>query len=206
MQIFEFDRLAVININKVATTESSTAAWKVTIHDLYRDYAAWFLGDDRNKKALGFCCDGEEFRPLPFELQRSPPGNCWPDLKRIRLDNIRPCDNFPVGKVLEWRNVVVLQIVGCEDLTAINLQGLSCLRQLELRFLVQLQTLTFTGDGSSSTSSVSQGTYTQPRPQYLLPPLRFVTTTWLPCVNCLPSFSQFTSLKLLKVKHCGGLT
>jgi len=93
-------------------------------------------------------------------------------LKRMCLENIRCGDGFPVGKVQDWCNVVVLQISRCENLTATNLQGLTCLSHLEPKYLENLKTLTFTGDGSSSTS-------------IFLPPLQFVTIDGLSSLECL---------------------
>ena len=193
---------------------------RVIVHDLYKELATWFLGQLNYEEVTGVWCvrshtDDDNF--LPPELQQSPDQSCWSRLKRIRLEGISS-EGFLMGiKVQEWRNIVVLQIVTCHKLVTINLQGLTCLRHLELKGLSGLQTLTITGYGSISTYSNTQWRDTERR-QYYLPPLQFVSVDGLSSLVCLPSFSPFTSLKFLmvarceslkqppSVQHCSGLT
>jgi hypothetical protein len=185
---------------------------EIIVHDLYIQYSTWFLGVVNRKELLGVWCIGEQLAcpsSLPRDLQRSPSGRCWPELKRIRLENIF-CDDFPRAKVYEWCNVVVLQLVGCDNLATLNLQGMTGLRHLELEDLWHLKTFTLTGEyGSGSTNSLSQGTCAEltDRQHFQLPLLQFVTIDGLPLVECLPSFSPFrSSLKFLKVGFCESLT
>lgn len=187
-KIFDFERFAMINIERE----------EIIVHDLYIQYSTWFLGEvNRKEELLGVWCISEQLdcpSSLPCDLQRSPSGRCWPKLKRIRLENIL-CDDFPRAKVYEWCNVVVLQLVGCDNLATLNLQGMTGLRHLELEDLWHLRTFTLIGEyGSGSTNSLS-------------PLLQFVTIDGLPLVERLPSFSPFrSSLKFLKVGFCESLT
>lgn len=135
----------------------------------------------------------QKYSSLPPELQITP-RICWPELKSNRLENIR-YGGFTMGKIQEWCNVVVLQIVRCENLTSLNLQVLTCLRHLELKDLRSLKTLTFTEDGSTSTSGVYQGTHDKLK-QFSCPTLQFVTIESLSSLECLPAFSPH--LKFLK--------
>ena len=204
MQIYEFKTLGMLSINE-AEFMYNRGAFKVIVHDLYIEYATWFLElVNREKEVRGVWCVGKSEDPissLPPELLRTPQ-TCWPDLERIRLENVR-CDGFPVGKVQEWRNVVVLQIVECRNLTSINLHGLTCLRHLELKNLRSLNSLSFTTDGSS-TSNVSLGTCR--KSEQFSHMLKFVIIDRLDSLECLPSFSPCTSLKFLKIVGCDGLT
>ena len=167
---------------------------EVIVHDLYKEYAAWFLGQLNCEEVIGVWCAGshkDDDNFLPLELQHTP-RSCWPHLTRIRLEGI-PSEGHLMGiKVKEWCNIVVLQIVECQKLVTVNLQGLTCLRHLELKGLIRLQTLTFTDCGSSFTNSMS-------------PPLHYVTIDGLSSLECLPSFSPLISLKFLLVAGCKSL-
>ncbi|KAG0606188.1 hypothetical protein M758_9G120900 [Ceratodon purpureus] len=196
-KIFDLKRFAMINIERE----------EIIIHDLYKEYAIWYLEQADDEERLGVWCVGKLEEPndsLPRELRGLPNGRCWRYLKRIRLQYVS-CVDFPECKVQEWCKIEVLQIVGCDCLTTMNLEALSCLRNLELKDLWNLKTLTFTGYGSSSTSSFSQGTHVGSR-LYSLPPLQFVIIDGLPSLECLPCFSPFNTLKCLKVGFCEGLT
>ena len=191
---------------------SIESADKVIVNDLYIEYATWFLELVNREKGLRgvWCVDKnaeliheaeDSISSLPPDLLRTPQ-TCWPDLERIRLEGI-DCNGFAAGKVQEWRNVVVLQIVECPNLTSINLHGLTCLRHLELRRLGSLNSLMFTRD-DRSTSDVSLGTC--PEFEQGLCMLKFVSIVRLQKLECLPSFNRCTSLKFLLVKKCESLT
>jgi len=190
VQVFDLKRFAIINIERE----------EIIIHDLYREYAIWYLEQATDEERLGVWTVGctlqlDRDNSLPRELRATPSGGrCWRYLKRIRLQNVSS-DNIPEWKVQEWCNIQVLQLVGCSGLTIMNLEVLSCLRHLELKDLWNLKTVTFTGHEPSS------------RPQqYSLPPLQYVIFDGLSSLECLPSFSPFTSLKCLKIGFCEGLT
>ena len=184
---------------------------EIIVHDLYKEYATWFLEQYvvNTREVVGVCCVRKFGDPddssLPLELQSSPCGTCWQELRRIRLENIS-CHGFAVKKVQEWQNVVVLQISGCNALTTLNLQGLTCIRHLELKYLHNLQTLTLTEDESSSPDTVSQATKAKPKQCLPRPWLQFVIIDELSSLERLPSFSAYTSLKFLGVVNCEGLT
>ena len=59
-------------------------------------------------------------------------------------------------KILEWRNVVVLQLYFCFDVKELNLSGLGCRRHLELIGLENLVMLTFSNGISEARSRHKQ--------------------------------------------------
>ena len=95
--------------------------------------------------------------------------------------------SLPTTKILEWRNVVVLQLYFCSDVKELNLSGLRSLCHLELVGLEKLVMLTFSNvvveDGSWSKPIEGQSLTTSA--EELGPP---------------------TSLKILSLSQCSSLT
>ena len=60
---------------------------EVIVHEVYKEYAAWFLGQLNCEEIIGVWCVGghkDDDNFLPLELQHTPQ-RCWPYLRRIRL-------------------------------------------------------------------------------------------------------------------------
>ena len=143
----------------------------ITMHDLYKAYAEWYVtrGDgskypwcvyegpptnvsqthstqrneliSRGKLSTQNSSSSNVLSIQNKKIRRSPPSNCWGDLMRIRIFGWK--GSLSTTKILEWRNVVVLQLYFCSDVKELNLFGLCCLRHLELIGLENLVMLTF---------------------------------------------------------------
>lgn len=195
---------------------------KTIIHDLYKEYAKWVLKHDLNNRELVGAWHNDSYgvqnlhenipinishipySTIPEELRRWPSGKCWQELKRIQLKAIS-FHGFDVRRFQEWRNVVVLQLIRCEHVISLNLEGFTCIRHLELRFLENLQTLILIENESTSNDTVSQACCLEPKLCSPRPWLQCVVLMDLTSLNHLPSFSPFTSMKYFEVVNCGEL-
>jgi len=66
----DFKKFDMINIERE----------EIVIHDLYKEYATWFLEQINGEELRGVWCIGkcrELVSSLPLELQDTP-GRCWP--------------------------------------------------------------------------------------------------------------------------------
>lgn len=168
----------------------------ITTHDLYKEYAAWYVST--RGLAMSDVRFVHQARPnqnngLPRQLERRPPGKCWPDLSRILLRHLN-CNEIPRKKLREWCNVVVLQLRDCPKVVVLNLYGLDCLRHLEISGLPKLEALIFTKvdvyDTERQDSVCS------------LVSLKLVDLDDLPVLKRLPDFSPCLVLKELSISRC----
>ena len=110
------------------------------VHDLYRDYAVWYVRkDDDEENLLWIDKKGaNEEAMLPRALHQKPVYNCWHNLIRVRLSGYRIDDRL-VQMIQELRPVVVLIFHCMDNLTTLDLGGLACLQHLEMEHLHNLK-------------------------------------------------------------------
>ena len=112
---------------------------RITVHDLYREFADWHVAqsseEDANKAKCLYYIGGER---LPRILKKGRAGKCWEELSRVFLSRLRVLKTLPPHSN-EWPNVVVLQLKRCPDLTSLNLQGMESLRHLTVKFCEKLE-------------------------------------------------------------------
>lgn len=111
--------------------------FKVTIHDLYVDFAEHQIHLEESQR---WCVYERNGRTLPSCLKSGPPGLRWSSLVRLRLQT-GSAISFPAEKLREWSNLVVLDINLVQQ-KSLNLSPLNCLRSLKLKSFV-LETLTW---------------------------------------------------------------
>ena len=161
----------------------------VTTHDLYKEYAEWYVSMNADRKQR-WCVYQQHAGKLPDELASScASGGCWKDLRRISIEgNLK---RFPLNRVQEWRNIVVLQLYFCGEITKLDLHGFSCLCHLELGGLTKLETLIFSEDDDEDDCLFD---------------LQFVYLKELNALKHLPSFIPCSSLRMFIMRDCPELT
>lgn len=161
---------------------------EVTTHDLYKEFAEWYVTDGEGSSCTELGCVYHTIptNSLPYVLKKTSPSTS--QLQRIWLENLR-CVTFPSQKVQEWCNVVVLHIHGCSNLKVLHLHGLSCLRHLELGWLENLETFYFTETETSLGTPES---------------LQYVVLDELLSLRQLPNFGLCTLLKSFEMLECLG--
>lgn len=200
VQLQYLKRSGIINFTPNLFQKDKT----ITIHDLYKEFAEWYVSDWAGSEDATWCIYHKlSTKCLPYTLQKSSPSKFWPDLKRIWLQNLM-CDNLPTHKVQEWRNIVVLQLHSCKKLTVLHLQGFTCLRHLELVDLENLETFHFSDSTSSDrhTSIWLTNMCLRPAPTTTLESLQYVVLEMLTSLKRLPDFSLCTSLKSFYMTEC----
>ena len=114
---------------------------RITVHDLYREFAEWHVAqsseEDANKATCIYHLGGKR---LPSMLKKGRAGKCWEELSRVRLDGLSGVNILPPHSN-EWANVVVLRLEKCPDLTSLNIQGMECLQHLQVKFFIRLEKL-----------------------------------------------------------------
>ena len=114
--------------------------FKVTIHDLYVDFARHQIHMEESQR---WCVYEREGQTLPLVLKSDPPGLRWPSLVRLRLQTTSVI-SFPHEKLREWANLVVLDINLMRH-KSFDISPLKCLRSLKLKSLI-LETLTWSNN------------------------------------------------------------
>ena len=218
----------------------------ITMHDLYRAYAEWYVTRGDGIKDVWCVYEGPPANVSQMhstqrnefisrgklltknnsssnvssiqnkKIRRSPPSNCWEDLMRIQLFGWK--GSLSLAKILEWRNVVVLQLYFCCDVEELHLRGLCCLRHLEL---IGLENLT---DLALSNAVFEDGSWHKPIEGQSLTTLpEGITSVAKICLSeCTRVTKQLENLEILmslpediktlisstttKVSQCLGLT
>ncbi|KAG0616769.1 hypothetical protein M758_5G140600 [Ceratodon purpureus] len=198
-QLQHLKRSGIINFSPSVW---GTNIMMITIHDLYKEFAEWYVSEWAGSEDMVWCVYHKlPTKCLPYALQRACASNFWPDLKRIWLQNLM-CVSLPPYKVQEWRNIVVLQLHSCDSLTVLHLHGLSCLRHLELFGLQNLETFYFVDSATSdSKGSIRHIECLRPA-QTTLESLQYVVLKKLISLKRLPDFSMCTLLKSFEMTEC----
>lgn len=165
-------------------------SYDITVHALYKEFAEWYVTEHGVK---GFKNAWGVFQPSGTSLRCDPPASkCWSDLVRLRFFNLtRANARFFASKTMqELHNLVLLQLHSCSNLTVLNLEGLDCLRHLQLIGLTKLVTVTLTGNLSTDEDA---GIYDS---------LQNVLLEDLDSLTHVPDFRSCTSLQRLIIKNC----
>ncbi|KAG0556323.1 hypothetical protein KC19_11G044200 [Ceratodon purpureus] len=131
----------------------TNAKSQITLHELYKDFAAYELREvEADKRSAVYHKGG--LSDLPQNLESSPPGRNWPDLGRVslRIENKLPGDDSPQPdlyvlqsivltsppvmfpdhwKIQEWENLQLLCLEGFES-KELDISPLKRLRHLKL--------------------------------------------------------------------------
>jgi hypothetical protein len=164
----------------------------IFVHDLYKEFARWYVTEHAMqglRNAWGvFQTAGTSRRCDPPTSKR------WSELVRLRIfDTTRTDSKLIAGKGMqELHKLVLLQLHDCSHLTVLNLQGLYCLRHLELVNLPKLETITLTDH-----SEEDAGTYDS---------LQILYLKYLSSLKRMPDFRQCTSLQSVVIEDCPELT
>jgi Leucine-rich repeat (LRR) protein len=193
------------------------------MHDLYKAYAEWYVTGGDGSKYVWCVYEGPPTNVFKGKLltqkrsssnvssiqnkkiRRSPPSTCWEDLMRICIFGWK--GSLSRTKILEWRNVEVLQLYFSFDVKELNLSGLFSLRHLELIGLENLVMLTF------SNAVVEDGSWPKPRrttsTEELGHPTSLISLSLSQCssLTSLPKeIENMFSLTTLDVSQCVSLT
>ena len=111
----------------------------VTVHELNREFAEWHIAQSSEEDAnKANCLYYNGAKRLPTILKKGQAGKCWEELSRVSVSGLRVLKTLP-PHLHEWRNVVVLQLEKCSDLTSLNLHGMKSLQHLTVKFCEKLE-------------------------------------------------------------------
>lgn len=200
LQLQSLKRSGIINI-----FIEKAQGFFITIHDLYREFAKWYVIDGEGShwciyhimptscepqgKELGCVSHKVSTTSLPYVLKRTSP--LAYQVQRIRIGNLK-CTTFLSKKIQEWCNVVVLQIHECSNLKVLDFHRLSCLRHLELVGLLKLE----------SFHSTKMQPLSLMEPNDWLESLQHIVLKGLKSLKQLPDFNLCPLLKTFQMLNC----